>query len=847
MGKRIESMKDLEEYASLKDVATEDISNCINKIMNTLSFRKLAGKTQVILSLSGPDVRTRLTHTIEVAKIARDICNDLGLNANLAEAIALAHDIGHTPFGHVGERTLKEILCGCDTLNGKIRDLDFNNSGFKHNLQGFRVLENIEMIPDVKDNTWNYILWGIIVHSSPTYVKKPNIRLDNEIYISCEHCVQVYNCHFSPEDQGCKRNEGIRTNKNEGNQEPLCKPWYCSDIQDSDVLKKTNTFCSSGEKCYLARLWKHKKDNPYYERFKYLFDHPFPNSFYAEHFSQFFFLNNDFKDCVSIEAQIVNNADEIAQRQQDLEDGISTKLLSPREARDQVEQMLKEFRDYEYVEQECIAKLKKLKETDANISNKLGKILVDFYIHLITFSTLKNFDSFCQPVKERENNKISYYCLLKILNQIKGAEEKDWLTKEVEDFVSTDNGSYQKKLDDKQKAFAEMFKDHFKEIDTDKFYLICLVYDFLETEVKTKTDLELAFRVWDSYKEILTSKTGYSDNHDEDESIEKTARLILDIDHVRVHLKQKFPEKYKIYRYHKKNSQADTPWKKLIDLPLLTFDKLDSFVSGQNSSTILTETTIEKQLIEDNRKPSDIYKRWKSVLKLEANQKISSLVRFLPENENQSEKMENALNDFKSTQAGIILKSEIVEKNDGKASYILKRLFKAYITNNHQLPDLCLRNILIDMMLNKEKLNKTAIETFEKLLNDLKASFPSNDSIEEKMRSIVDKFELYFRGNGVDNDLDEAIPKEIQDLRKEGKKLKEFIDELDLEKLRTDNSHFKEKLIKFRRSIDNPLLNAIPYWKSILTRGICDYIASMTDQEAINEYEKLYAGIMELA
>ncbi len=844
MGERIESMKDLRAFVALKD-EKKDISDCINKIMNTLSFRKLAGKTQVILSLSGPDVRTRLTHTIEVAKIARDICHKLGLNEDLAEAIALAHDIGHTPFGHVGERTLKEILCGCDRLNGKIRDLDFNNSGFKHNLQGFRVLENIEMIPDVKDNTWNYILWGIIVHSSPTYVKKPNIRIDNEIFISCERCVQVYNCNFSPEDQGCKRNEGIRTNKNEDNQETLCKPWYCSDIQKSDVLKKTNTFCSIGERCYLAQLWKHKKDNPNYERFKYLFDHPFPNSFYAEHFSKFFFLKNDFKDCVSIEAQIVNNADEIAQRQQDLEDGISTKLLLPKDAKIHVEDMLKEFRNYKHIEKECIAKLDELKEDDANFSNKLGKILVDFYIHLITFSTLKNFDSFCQPEKESENNKISYYCLLKILNQIHGADEKDWLIRELEDFVSIDNG-YQKKLNDKQKDFTEMFKNLFDEIDIDKFYLIFLVYDFLENEVKTKTDLELAFHVWGSCRKILISKTGYSDNQYEDEAIEKKARLILDIDRVRSHLKKKFPEKYKIYRYHKKNSQADTPWKKLIDLSLLTFDKLDSFVSGQNSSTILTETTIEKHLIEDNRTPSDIYKRWKSVLKLEANQKISSLVRFLPENENQSEEMEKALNNFESTQAGIILTSEIVEKNDGKASYILKRLFKAYITNNHQLPDLCLRNILIDMMLNKEKLNKTAVETFEKLLNGLKASFPSNDSIEEKMRSIVEKFELYFRGNGVDNDLDEAIPKEIQDLRKEGKKLKEFVDELDLEKLRTDISHFKEKVGKFRRSLDNPLLNAIPYWKSILTRGICDYIASMTDQEAINEYEKLYAGVMEL-
>jgi putative nucleotidyltransferase with HDIG domain len=848
MGERIESMKDLSAFAALKDIEKKDVSDCINKIMNTLSFRKLAGKTQVILSLSGPDVRTRLTHTIEVAKIARDICHKLGLNEDLAEAIALAHDIGHTPFGHVGERTLREILCGCDTLNGKIRDLDFKNSGFKHNLQSFRILRNIEKIPVVdEEKTWHYILWGVIVHSSPTYVKKPNIKMDNEIYISCEHCVCVYNCHFSPENRGCKRNEGIRSNKNENSKARLCKPWYCSDIEDSNEWKNSNTFCAGENKCYLAQLWKHKKDNLNYERFKYLFDHPFPNSFYAEHFSDFFFNDNNFTDCVSVEAQIINKADEIAQRQQDLEDGVSKKLLLPEEAKDHVNRMFKEFQDDRHIETECIAKLNSLEESDANFSNKLGKILVDFYIHLITFSTLNNFDSFCQPVKELKKIKISYYCLLKILNQIKGAEEKDWLLSEIEDFVSHDKSSYQENLCDKQKAFAEMFEDHFEEIDPDEFHLFFLIYDFLENETKTKTNLDLAFSVWNSYKDILTLKTGYSDNHDEDESIEEKAILILNIEYVKSHLKKKFPAKYEIYRYHKKNSQADTPWKKLIDLSLLTFDKLDLFVTGQDSSTILTCTTIKKGLIENHRELPDIFKRWKTVLKLEANQKISSLVRFLPENKNQRVNLKDSLDYFKSQQADIILKSEIVEKNDGKASYILKRLFKAYITNTHQLPDLCLRNILINMMHNKEKLKEKAIETFDELLNGLKASFPSNDSIEERMLSIAKKFKQYFRGNGVDNDLDEVIPKEIRDLQNEGKELKEFIDKLDLGRLTTNNSYAKEKLREFRRYLDNPLLNAISYWKSILTRGICDYIAGMTDQEAINEYEKLYAGNMELA
>jgi dGTPase len=98
------SEKILEEYAIGRSLKFKD---CINTIMNSTYFRKLAEKTQVIISLTGPNVRTRLTHTVEVARIARDLAEDLGLNEDLAEAIALAHDIGHTPFGHVRGKNFK--------------------------------------------------------------------------------------------------------------------------------------------------------------------------------------------------------------------------------------------------------------------------------------------------------------------------------------------------------------------------------------------------------------------------------------------------------------------------------------------------------------------------------------------------------------------------------------------------------------------------------------------------------------------------------------------------------------------------------------------------------------------
>src|SRR5467141_467600 len=100
------------------------------RIIHSRAFRRLEYKTQVFLNGTGDHLRTRLTHSIEVASISRTIARALALNEDLAEAIALAHDLGHTPFGHSGE----EILAEC------MRD----HGGFEHNRQSLRVVELLE-------------------------------------------------------------------------------------------------------------------------------------------------------------------------------------------------------------------------------------------------------------------------------------------------------------------------------------------------------------------------------------------------------------------------------------------------------------------------------------------------------------------------------------------------------------------------------------------------------------------------------------------------------------------------------------------------------------------------------
>jgi dGTPase len=101
-----------------------------DRIIHSASFRKLEYKTQVFVNHEGDYYRTRLTHTLEVTQIARTIARALNLNEDLVEAIALAHDLGHTPFGHSGEDALAELMK--------------TEGGFNHNLQGLRVVDLLE-------------------------------------------------------------------------------------------------------------------------------------------------------------------------------------------------------------------------------------------------------------------------------------------------------------------------------------------------------------------------------------------------------------------------------------------------------------------------------------------------------------------------------------------------------------------------------------------------------------------------------------------------------------------------------------------------------------------------------
>ena len=128
-----------------------------DRIIHSKAFRRLKHKSQVFLSPSGDHYRTRLTHTLEVSQIARTIARSLFLNEDLTEAIALGHDLGHTPFGHSGEKVLNEIVDG----------------GFRHYEQSLRVVDVIEDL----NLTWE-VRDGIVNHSKGQGIILPKTQED---------------------------------------------------------------------------------------------------------------------------------------------------------------------------------------------------------------------------------------------------------------------------------------------------------------------------------------------------------------------------------------------------------------------------------------------------------------------------------------------------------------------------------------------------------------------------------------------------------------------------------------------------------------------------------------------
>ncbi len=159
-----------------------------DRILHTTAFRRLEYKTQVFINYEGDYYRTRLTHTLEVAQIGRSIARALGANEDLVESIALAHDLGHPPFGHSGERTLSKLMV--------------DHGGFDHNKHSFRIVTELEKrYPEFSglNLTWE-VLEGIVKHETEYDISdaqdfKPDLRGHLEAQITNAADELAYTAH----------------------------------------------------------------------------------------------------------------------------------------------------------------------------------------------------------------------------------------------------------------------------------------------------------------------------------------------------------------------------------------------------------------------------------------------------------------------------------------------------------------------------------------------------------------------------------------------------------------------------------------------------------------------------
>ncbi len=131
-----------------------------DRVIHCKAFRRLSHKTQVFLAPEGDHYRTRLTHTLEVSQISRSIARALALNEDLTEAISLAHDLGHTPFGHTGEDALDAALRALHAADASVPD------GYRHNVQSLRIVERLEYEGKGLNLTWE-VRDGILNHTGP--------------------------------------------------------------------------------------------------------------------------------------------------------------------------------------------------------------------------------------------------------------------------------------------------------------------------------------------------------------------------------------------------------------------------------------------------------------------------------------------------------------------------------------------------------------------------------------------------------------------------------------------------------------------------------------------------------
>jgi len=339
----------------------DDFQRDRDRILYSKEFRRLSGKTQVFLTASHDHVRTRLTHTLEVAQISRVTAKNLSLDPTLAEAIALGHDVGHTPFGHVGEKTLSHIMSNCDQLAAFQNFMKSEDKGFKHNLQSLRVTCDLEQLyGKIGLNLTNFTLWGIKYHTK-----------DN--WGSCKY--------FNEKERKC-------------------------------LLKRNPQDCREPDGIQLG--------------------------FYKKYFDMLN-INSSGKIAWSFEGQVVKEADEIAQRHHDIEDGIFMGIISNKELLEQINSNFSKYFDDE--DRRLFDDLANSKDNNRIFLPLISKFIVGMLNKKLIENAVQNINRFIE-----ENNILS---------------RDDFINKyiDIDEKAATNVVQYEKHFQAAEKAFQDFLRN----------------------------------------------------------------------------------------------------------------------------------------------------------------------------------------------------------------------------------------------------------------------------------------------------------------------------------------------------------------------------------------------------
>jgi dGTPase len=262
-----------------------------DRIIHCKAFRRLTHKTQVFLAPEGDHYRTRLTHTLEVSQISRTIARSLRLNEDLTEAIALAHDLGHTPFGHIGEEALTAVFA--ELRKEKVAGVP---DSFKHNEQSLRVVDLIEYEGKGLNLTWE-VRDGILNHTGPVRpatLEGQIVKIADRIaYINHDIDDAIRGGILKPEDlpqdliEVLGHRHGIRINNmvNDLVEASRGRPVITQSNEFAEAMNKLRDFLF--ERVYtdpIAKSEDKKAKGVLRRLFLYYFEHPeaLPAEFYPE-------------------------------------------------------------------------------------------------------------------------------------------------------------------------------------------------------------------------------------------------------------------------------------------------------------------------------------------------------------------------------------------------------------------------------------------------------------------------------------------------------------------------------------------------------------------------------------